>query len=97
METPTVTTSAGVEDPARDRRLTALKNALPVLITVAAGLLCYGLFVRRSVWLSVVGYSVSPSERVLNGEVPYRDFLYNYTPGTLWFNALLMKLFGPML
>jgi hypothetical protein len=48
-------------------------------------------------WLSVIGYSVSPSERVLLGEVPYRDFLYNYTPGTLWLNALLMKLFGPTL
>ncbi len=62
-----------------------------------AGLGCYGLFVRRSVWLSVVGYSVSPAERVLQGEVPYRDFLYNYTPGTLWLNALLMKLFGATL
>jgi len=64
---------------------------------VIAGLGCYALFVRRSVWLSVVGYSVSPAERVLQGEVPYRDFLYNYTPGTLWLNALLMKVFGSTL
>jgi len=28
------------------------------------------------------------------GEVPYRDFLFNYTPGILWVNALLMKAFG---
>lgn len=46
-------------------------------------------------WLSVIGYSVSPAERVLQDEVPYRDFLYNYTPGMLWLNALLMKFFGP--
>ena len=78
-------------------RLSALKESVPLLITVIAGLGIYSLFVRRSVWLSVVGYSVSPSERVLQGEVPYRDFLYNYTPGTLWLNAALMKIFGSTL
>ena len=77
--------------------MSSLKNSVPLLITVIAGLLCYGIFVRRSVWLSVVGYSVSSAERVLQGEVPYRDFLYNYTPGTLWLNAVLMKLFGSTL
>jgi len=77
--------------------LFSVKNSVPLLITVIAGLGCYGLFARRSVWLSVVGYSVSPAERVLQGEVPYRDFLYNYTPGTLWLNAAMMKLFGSTL
>jgi hypothetical protein len=67
---------------------------LPLAITLLAGLLCYGLFYNRSAWLSVIGYSISPAERVLQGEVPYRDFLYNYTPGILWLNALLMRLFG---
>ena len=76
------------------RRRFSLRDALPFAITFLAGLFCYGLFVKRGVWLSVIGYSVSPSERVLNGEIPYRDFLYNYTPGMLWVNALLMKAFG---
>jgi hypothetical protein len=67
---------------------------LPLAITLLAGLVCYGLFYNRGAWLSVIGYSVSPAERVLQGEVPYRDFLYNYTPGMLWLNALLMRLFG---
>ncbi|MFY9609533.1 MAG: glycosyltransferase family 39 protein [Blastocatellia bacterium] len=66
-------------------------------ITVIAGAAVYGLFLRRGIWLSVIGYSVSPAERVLAGEVPYRDFLYNYTPGTLWVNALLMRVFGATL
>ena len=74
-----------------------LEAIVPLSITVVAGLLCYGLFLRRAVWLSVVGYSVSPAERVLGGEIPYRDFLYNYTPGTLWINALLMKALGTSL
>jgi hypothetical protein len=67
---------------------------LPLALTVAAGLICYGLFYNRGVWLSVVGYSIAPAERVIQGEVPYRDFLYNYTPGILWLNAALMRFFG---
>lgn len=66
----------------------------PLIITLLAGAVCYGLFFNRSIWLSVLGFSVAPAERVMQGEVPYRDFLYNYTPGILWLNALLMKLFG---
>src|SRR4030095_4893640 len=93
----TITEPIDQNQSAKRELLFSLKNSLPLLLTVIAGLLCYGLFVRRSVWLSVVGYSVSPAERVLRGEVPYRDFLYNYTPGTLWLNAALMKLFGSTL
>lgn len=79
------------------RSYSQLEPIVALAITVIAGATVYGLFVRRGIWLSVIGYSVSPAERVLAGEVPYRDFLYNYTPGTLWVNALLMKLFGATL
>jgi 4-amino-4-deoxy-L-arabinose transferase-like glycosyltransferase len=72
----------------------ALANALPLLVTLIAGAICYGLFYRRGLGLAVIGYSIAPTERVLQGEVPYRDFLFNYTPGILWLNALLMKAFG---
>jgi dolichyl-phosphate-mannose-protein mannosyltransferase len=78
-------------------RPSQLKQIVSLAITVIAGAVVYGIFVRRGIWLSVIGYSVSPAERVLEGEVPYRDFLYNYTPGTLWVNALLMKVFGATL
>jgi hypothetical protein len=67
---------------------------VPLAVTIIAGLVCYGLFYRRGIWLSVVAYSVAPAERVMQGEIPYRDFLFNYTPGILWLNALLMKVFG---
>ena len=63
-------------------------------MTVVAGLFCYLLFYNRGLGLSVIGYSIAPAERVMQGEVPYRDFLFNYTPGILWLNALLMKIFG---
>src|SRR5215471_9730234 len=62
--------------------------------TVLLSLVAYGLFLGHGVAPAVVGYNLVPSERVLGGEVPYRDFLYNYTPGTLWLNAILFKLGG---
>src|SRR5215470_4532519 len=80
----------------RERRW-ATRNFIPVIITLVAGLVCYGLFFNRQVWPIVVGYNISPAERVMQGEAPYRDFLYNYTPGVLWLNALLMELFGASL
>src|SRR4030095_8933757 len=66
----------------------------PLLLTIGAALICYGFFFSRGLGLSVIGYSIAPAERVMQGEVPYRDFLFNYTPGVLWLNALLMKVFG---
>lgn len=80
----------------RESRL-ALKSAAPFLVTIIAGVICYGLFVNRGLGLPILGYNVSPAERVLQGEAPYRDFIYNYTPGVLWLNALLMKWFGASL
>jgi len=81
----------------RELRVSQLKSALPLVLTVLSGSICYGLFINRGLGLSVIGYSIAPAERVLQGEVPYRDFLFNYTPGILWVNALLMKAFGPTL
>jgi len=79
-----------------DRRgpASALSELAPLLVTITCGLICYGLFYNRGLGLSVIGYSIAPAERVMQGEVPYRDFLFNYTPGTLWLNAALMKAFG---
>jgi 4-amino-4-deoxy-L-arabinose transferase-like glycosyltransferase len=78
-------------------RASAMVEAVPLLVTLTAGLICYGLFYNRGLGLSVIGYNIAPAERVLHGEVPYRDFLFNYTPGILWVNALLMKAFGATL
>ncbi|HXU38568.1 MAG TPA: glycosyltransferase family 39 protein [Blastocatellia bacterium] len=92
--------SVGLEEDRPDvlsMRRSALKEGWPIVLAAAGGLVCYGLFVNRGLGLSVIGYSVAPSERVLQGEIPYRDFLFNYTPGILWVNALLMKAFGTTL
>jgi 4-amino-4-deoxy-L-arabinose transferase-like glycosyltransferase len=86
-----------VRSEAGYERASALKEALPLLVALAAGIICYGLFFNRGLGLSVIGYSIAPAERVMQGEVPYRDFLFNYTPGILWVNAFLMKLLGATL
>src|SRR5436305_13160474 len=89
-----VTSEPQIEQDKMSVRRRALADVLPLVVTMAAGAVCYGLFYRRGLGLAVIGYSVAPTERVLQGEVPYRDFLFNYTPGILWLNALLMKLLG---
>jgi len=87
-------------DPAalRDRSSLVPGNrvagAVPFLIAVGASLACYYLLLNRGLGLPIVGYNISPAERLMNGEAPYRDFIYNYTPGVLWTNAALMRLFG---
>jgi len=88
------TSEQEIEQDNASARRRALADRLPLVITLVAGAVCYGLFYRRGLGLAVIGYSVAPTERVLQGEVPYRDFLFNYTPGILWLNALLMKWFG---
>jgi 4-amino-4-deoxy-L-arabinose transferase-like glycosyltransferase len=88
------TTEQEIEPDKTNGRGLALADLLPLLVTLVAGAICYGLFYRRGLGLAVIGYSIAPTERVLQGEVPYRDFLFNYTPGILWLNGLLMKTFG---
>ena len=85
------------ERPAVLNRRASMSDAAPWVLTLTAGVICYGLFFNRGLGLSVIGYSIAPAERVMQGEVPYRDFLFNYTPGVLWVNALLMKALGATL
>src|SRR5918911_5054137 len=88
------TSEQKIEQGTEGVRGRAFADLLPFILTLVAGAVCYGLFYRRGLGLAVIGYSVAPTERVIQGEVPYRDFLFNYTPGILWLNALLMKWFG---
>ena len=40
------------------------------------------------------GLLLYPAERLLNGQVPYRDFFTELAPGTIYIQAALFKLFG---
>lgn len=35
------------------------------------------------------------AERVLAGDIPYRDFYFIYTPGNIYLLAFIFKIFGP--
>src|SRR6266851_2684491 len=47
-------------------------------------------------WIDLVdeGYFLDLSQRVLDGQLPYRDFTTYYTPGVFYLFALAFKLFG---
>ena len=40
------------------------------------------------------GFVINSMNRLLNGEVPYRDFFTLLTPGFFYFGAILLKIFG---
>jgi hypothetical protein len=62
---------------------------------LAATALAYGAVFNRETTLSYsIGYNLYGAERVLDGEVPYRDFHTLYPPATIYLNAALFKLFG---
>src|SRR5580704_16820696 len=63
-------------------------------VSAVLTLIAYGAFLRHGVAPAVVGYNLVPAERVLSGQIPYRDFIYNYTPGVLWLNAALFRFLG---
>lgn len=64
---------------------------LLALVTVA---LFSELFNRESALSYSIGYNLYGAERILDGEIPYRDFHTLYPPATVYFNAAIFKLFG---
>ena len=67
---------------------------LLVLLTAAA-LFALSIGIRRFPDVFDEGYSLYGAERVLNGEVPYRDFWLVYTPAQFYVLAAIFKVFGP--
>lgn len=81
--------------PSQHQRAESFREAAAVLAVLAVTVLVYGvLFNRESVLSYSIGYNLYSAERILAGEVPYRDFHTLYPPETLYVNATLFKWFG---
>jgi hypothetical protein len=75
-----------------------MKRAIAPLIVLVVAAAVYGSIYFREESISTgIGANLVPSERVLEGEVPYRDFYKIQTPGILLLNAWLFKLRGTTL
>lgn len=55
----------------------------------------YLFFANKGIDLFDEGYYVHLSERIFHGEIPYKDFALQYTPGYFYLLAFLYKIFGP--
>ena len=72
---------------------THLNRTLPVLVFIfCVAYLC--LFLRYSSLEPDEGIVLQGAQRILNGQVPYRDFFSFYTPGSFYLVAATLKLFG---
>jgi len=56
--------------------------------------LYYSFFINKGLILFDEGYFVHSAERILNGEVPYKDFSLQYGPAYFYLLALFFKMFG---
>src|SRR6185436_19139800 len=75
-----------------------MKRAVAPLIVLVITAAIYGsIYYREESIATGIGANLVPAERVLKGEVPYRDFYKIQTPGILLLNAALFKWFGTTL
>ncbi len=67
-----------------------------IVFGVAAAVLWW-LAARRFFLTLDEGIYLAGAERILHGQVPYRDFFVITGPGSFWIHAALLKLLGPTL
>jgi hypothetical protein len=56
----------------------------------------YSFFVNKGLVFFDEGYYLHASERILNGQIPYKDFFLQYGPTYFYLLAILFKVFGPL-
>jgi len=72
-----------------------LKEFIVGCAVAVPAIVAFGFLFNRATVLSYsIGYNLYAAERVLGGEVPYRDFLTLYPPGTLYLNVFMFKWIG---
>ena len=83
--------------PAPRHRLTALRPSLRYAILFVLGALLSGLTIRWGINPHDEGLMLQAGERIVDGQLPYRDFYANYGPGQYFLIGGLDWLFGPSL
>lgn len=100
---PIATLSESCSIPRQARRLEPRVICIPeqswqdLLIALGLFLLSFAylcLFRRLTSFEPDEGIILQGAQRILDGQVPYRDFFSFYTPGSYYFLALLFKIFG---
>ncbi len=54
----------------------------------------YSFFVNKGIIFSDEGYYVHFAQRIAQGQIPYKDFALQYSPGYFYLLAFLYKIFG---
>ncbi len=72
-----------------------LKDVATAFLVLALAGTLFGLLFNHESGLSYsIGYNLFGAERILAGEVPYRDFHTLYPPAIIYLNAAIFKLMG---
>lgn len=66
----------------------------PLIVFLVTTIVYGAIYFREDSIPTAIGANLVPAERVLKGEVPYRDFYKIQTPGILLLNAALFKFWG---
>jgi hypothetical protein len=95
--TATTGTTAPPALPRRRRLTPRQRNAIVFAVIALAFLIPLRGLLRSQGPPMEEGFMLVFPERVLNGDLPNRDFLHLYGPGSLWFLAGVFKVFGTSL
>jgi len=66
----------------------------PLIVLMVTSIVYGAIYFREDSIPTAIGANLVPAERILKGEVPYRDFYKIQTPGILLLNAALFKCWG---
>ena len=79
------------------RQTGAGRFVAPLIVLIVSALVYGAVYCREDSIPTAIGANLVPAERILKGEVPYRDFYKIQTPGILLLNAALFKIWGTTL
>ena len=63
-------------------------------ILIIALFLYYFFFINKGIVIYDEGYYAHIAERIANGEIPYKDFFVQFSPGYFYLLAIFYKVFG---